>query len=272
MGFAKYQEDIVSRYVGDIAMRSTQWPVSPPKAPTLNTKNQFNKRIKKMSSLKKFAVATPRPLPVIVLADASGSMGENGKIEVLNAALKDMVSTFAMESRLRAEIQVGLITFGGKAQMHLPLVAAHSVAGFADLKAEGVTPMGAAFDLACQLLEDKDRIPSRAYRPVLILLSDGQPTDDWEVPFKALCNSERAQKATRLAMAIGPDADEAMLREFSNDAEAPIFKAHNVRDIHRFFRAVTMSVTTRTASQNPDASTTFVVPPPDDDGLDLDFQ
>jgi hypothetical protein len=106
----------------------------------------------------------------------------------------------------------------------------------------------------------------------LILLSDGQPTDDWEVPFKALCNSERAQKATRLAMAIGPDADEAMLREFSNDAEAPIFKAHNVRDIHRFFRAVTMSVTTRTASQNPDASTTFVVPPPDDDGLDLDFQ
>jgi hypothetical protein len=28
--------------------------------------------------------------------------------------MKDMVSTFAKESRLRAEIQVGLITFGGK--------------------------------------------------------------------------------------------------------------------------------------------------------------
>ena len=121
-------------------------------------------------------------------------------------------------------------------------------------------------------LEDKDRIPSRAYRPVLILLSDGQPTDDWEAPFKALCDSERAQKATRLAMAIGPDADEAMLKDFANDAEAPIFKAHNARDIHRFFRAVTMSVTTRTASQNPDISTAFVVPPPDDDALDLDFQ
>ena len=202
-----------------------------------------------MSSLKKFAVATPRPLPVIVLADTSGSMGENGKIEALNAAMKDMVSTFAKESRLRAEIQVGLITFGGKAQMHLPLVAAHGVAGFSEFKADGVTPMGAAFDLARQLLEDKDRIPSRAYRPVLILLSDGQPTDDWEAPFKALCDSERAQKATRLAMAIGPDADEAMLKDFANDAEAPIFKAHNARDIHRFFRAVTMSVTTRTSSQ-----------------------
>ena len=160
MGFAKYQEDIVSRYVGDFALRSTRSPVSPPKASAPNTKNPTDQRTKKMSSLKKFAVATPRPLPVIVLADASGSMGENGKIEALNAAMKDMVSTFAKESRLRAEIQVGLITFGGKAERHLPLAAAHSVAGFAELKAEGVTPMGAAFDLARQLLEDKDRIPS----------------------------------------------------------------------------------------------------------------
>jgi len=272
MGFAKYQEDIVSRYVGDFAMRTNNAPVSPPKAQTPPPKNHSEQRKKKMSSLKKFAVATPRPLPVIVLADASGSMGENGKIEALNAAMKEMVATFSKESRLRAEIQVGLITFGGKAQMHLPLVAAHSVAGFADLKAEGVTPMGAAFDLARQLLEDKDLIPSRAYRPVVILFSDGLPTDDWEAPFKALCQSERAQKATRLAIGFGPDVDEAMLKEFANDAEAPIFKAHNARDIHRFFRAVTMSVTTRTASQNPDLSTAFVVPPPDDDVLDLDFQ
>ena len=269
MGFAKYQEDIVSRYVGDFAMRPTQSPVSPPKAPTPNTKNQSDQRTKKMSSLKKFAVATPRPLPVIVLADASGSMGENGKIEALNAAMKDMVSTFAKESRLRAEIQVGLITFGGKAQMHLPLVAAHSVAGFAELKADGVTPMGAAFDLARQLLEDKDRIPSRAYRPVLILLSDGQPTDDWEAPFKALCDSERAQKATRLAMTIGPDADEAMLRDFTNDAEAPIFKAHNARDIHRFFRAVSMSVSTRSTSNSPNQISKIDLSKLPDDEIDL---
>lgn len=272
MGFAKYREDIVSRYVSDLAMHSTKSPAISRKSPILNTKNEPEQRKKKMSSLNKFAVATPRPLPVIVMADVSGSMGENGKIEALNAAMRDMLSTFSKENRLRAEIQVGMITFGGQAQMHLPLAAACSVASFDELKAAGATPMGAAFDLARQLLEDKERIPSRAYRPVLILLSDGLPTDDWEAPLKALCDSERAQKASRLAMAIGPDADEAMLKEFANDAEAPIFRAHNARDIHRFFRAVTMSVTTRTASQNPDASTVLVVPPPDDDSLDLDFQ
>lgn len=38
MGFAKYREDIVSRYVGDLAMRSTKVPVSPPKPPSSNAK------------------------------------------------------------------------------------------------------------------------------------------------------------------------------------------------------------------------------------------
>ena len=98
---------------------------------------------------------------------------------------------------------------------------------------------------------------------------DNRPTTG--APFKALCDSERAQKATRLAMAIGPDADEAMLKDFANDAEAPIFKP-TTQDIHRFFRAVTMGVTIARQSQNPDISTAFVVPPPDDDALDLDFQ
>ena len=279
MGFAKYQEDIVSRSINDMLMHQPSVPVSRQKpgtapAPIQPPAGQPEKGNPKMSSFKKFSVATPRPLPVIILADVSASMSEDGKIEALNAALKDMLKTFTKESRLRAEIQVGVITFGGEtAQWHLPLTAAHSVPDLTELKADGMTPMGAAFSLARELLEDRDCIPSRAFRPVLVLLSDGQPNDDWEDSFEALCASERAQKATRLAMAIGADADEDMLREFPNHVEAPLFRAENARDIHRFFRAVTISVTTRTASQHPDLEVPFVVPPPDDDdALDLDFQ
>jgi Mg-chelatase subunit ChlD len=128
MGWAKYLEDIVSRHNGtSMAQAQLQREIDRrhPRDAAKMTINQLAQRKQKMTSLKKFAVSAPRPLPVIVLADASGSMGENGKIEALNASLKSMVATFAKESRLRAEIQVGLITFGGKAQMHLPLVAAH---------------------------------------------------------------------------------------------------------------------------------------------------
>jgi len=119
MGWASYQEDIVSRYFHDKA-RSTR-AVGEPKSLRPVAANvvapdpsETRQRTQKMSSLKKFAVAAPRPLPVIVLADTSGSMGADGKIAALNAAMKEMIATFGKESRLRAEIQVGLITFGAQ--------------------------------------------------------------------------------------------------------------------------------------------------------------
>jgi len=223
--------------------------------------------------MKDFTIAKARPLPVIVLADASGSMSENGKIEALNHALKDMVKTFATESRVRAEIQVGLITFGGNsAELFVPLAPAHQITSMDTIPASGATPLGQALALATGLLEDHGLIPSRAYRPVLVLVSDGLPTDEWESALASLEASDRASKATRFAMAIGDDADEAVLARFSNDREAPVFKAHQARDIHRFFRAVTMSVAARTASASPDQPSGLVLgPAPDDEALDLDF-
>lgn len=141
-----------------------------------------------------FAMPQPRPLPVIVLADVSGSMSEDGKIDILNNALKSMILSFGAESKLRAEIQVGLITFGGEvAKEHLPLVAADRIAGVEAFRAQGRTPMGSAFEMACQLLEDKEKIPARAYRPVLVLVSDGAPTDDWEQPLLLHCRRSASQ-------------------------------------------------------------------------------
>ena len=74
-----------------------------------------------------------------------------------------------------------------------PLAPAQQIVTITPLLASGRTPMGQAFDLARSLLEDKLLIPSRAYRPVVILVSDGLPTDDWERSFAALRESERAQ-------------------------------------------------------------------------------
>ena len=197
-------------------------------------------------NLKKFTVSKARALPVIILADTSGSMSTDGKIATLNDAIKDMISTFRSESVRQAEIKVGLITFGGdSAELHLPLAKAAEIENIENLNAIGRTPMGGAFKLATQVLEDKDVITSRDYHPVLILLSDGRPTDDWKQSLQELCQNERAQKASRFAMAIGNEANIDVLSDFNNDLEASIFKAHEARDIHRFFRAVTLIVTAR---------------------------
>lgn len=263
MALAKYREDIVSRFHQATVIRAKEHDALMPAATA--TPAQPTK-------LKAFAVPQPRPLPVIVLADVSGSMSENGKIDALNEALKSMILSFANESRLRAEIQVGLITFGGvAAREHLPVVAANRIDGVEAFKASGGTPMGSAFDLALKLLEDTEKIPSRAYRPVLVLVSDGAPTDDWEASLDALKSSVRAQKASRFAMAIGADADKEMLAHFANDREAPVFEASGARDIVRFFRAVTMSVVVRSASATPDMSQSLDLGDDlVDDDLDLD--
>jgi uncharacterized protein YegL len=219
-----------------------------------------------MSELKKFQVQTARPLPVIVLADTSGSMSVDGKIEALNRGLKDMVASFATESRLRAEIEISVIAFGGdSAEMILPLTPAHQIGGITQLEATGMTPLGGALTIANALIENKESIPSRAYKPVGVLVSDGYPNDDWEGPFGRFVNGERTAKATRFAMAIGSDADETMLNDFANDPEAPLFRAENARDIHRFFRAVTMSVNARSQSAKPNQATPLQIPADSDE-------
>jgi uncharacterized protein YegL len=54
-----------------------------------------------------------------------------------------------------------------------------------------------------------------------------------------------------MAMAIGEDADENVLKRFIEGTEHELFYANNAAQLHEFFRYVTMSVTTRSQSKNP---------------------
>ena len=204
-----------------------------------------------MSKLKDFTMASARPLPVIILADISGSMSMDNKIDVLNEAVAEMISTFAGEDDAHAEIHASVITFGGsEAKLHKELQPADSIT-WEPMTAAGRTPMGGALTLVREMVEDKEIIPSRAYRPTLVLVSDGIPTDDWHKPLQELLGSERASKAMRFAMGIGADADSVPLQAFLGDARGRVFEAHEAREIKKFFRWVTMSVTSRSQSGNP---------------------
>jgi len=208
------------------------------------------------SKLKEFTVSTARPLPLILLLDTSGSM-DGIKITSLNTAVHEMISSLCDEDDIRAEIHLSIITFGGSAQI-VQGFAPISKIQFKELLANGNTPMGSAFTITQNLIEDKSIVPSRAYTPTIILVSDGQPNDEWETPLKSLLSSDRAKKAMRLAMGIGDDADEQMLQIFS---EQKVFRAQDGRDIKKFFKFVTMSVSSRTRSQNPE---TMIIPDMDD--------
>ena len=203
-----------------------------------------------MTQLKEFTAAAARPLPVILLADVSGSMAAEGKIAALNQSVREMLSAFSSSDDLRAEIHVAIITFGGEARVHTPLQPASAVK-WTDMAPDGGTPMGQAMTLAADLVEDRDKIPGRAYRPTVVLISDGQPTDSWEAGLDRIAKQGRAQKADRMALAIGGDADIEMMRRFLADEKKQVFVAADARRIKDFFQFVTMSVTTRSRSANP---------------------
>ena len=243
-----------------------------------------------MFDASKFTVPKAKPLPVFLLLDVSGSMGaildtenvrrtgqtvvsdgqtwelaEGGtsRIQVLNAAVKTMIDSFAAEERMETEFLVSIIAFGDSAVQHLPPTPAASVE-WMELTADGCTAMGAAFSLAKSLIEDKAVVPSRAYRPTVVLVSDGQPTDDWNGPLNSLINEGRSSKCVFMAMGIGENPGMQVLDRFISQTPVlaevngtairnTVFHATEADKIHEFFRKVTMSVTMRSKSHNPNA-------------------
>jgi len=206
----------------------------------------------------KFTVQTARPLPVVVLADVSGSMRDDNKIGILNRSLREMAKAFASEDDTVGEIQLAVVAFGqDEAWVHVPLTPASEVE-VPELEANGRTPMGSAFRLARDLIDDISVVPRRSYQPTIVLVSDGRPTDegDWEIALEELLASERAARAMRLAVGVGTafeEEAEEVLRRFVGDQVGGLIQADDVEVIPKFFRWVTMSVTARLTSASPDA-------------------
>jgi uncharacterized protein YegL len=87
------------------------------------------------------------------------------------------------------------------------------------MSAGGRTPTGAAVAAALDAIEAQKvelRASGVSYkRPLLLLMSDGIPTDDWEGVAESCRNAEGAKKVNVMCIAVGPDADKGCLDQFS---------------------------------------------------------
>jgi uncharacterized protein YegL len=193
-----------------------------------------------------------RPLPVIVLADVSTSM-EGEKIMTLNTALAEMQQQLQAVHDTRSQIHTGIITFASNAQHILNLTPVENVK-LPTLAAGGTTAMGAAFNIALQLLQDEQQMPKRSYLPSIVLVSDGQPNDNWEEALQQLLDSERGERAVRLAIGIGNDCNFDVLKRFVNHPEIPVVRGTEVSKLIDFFRFVSMSVMARSTAKNPNSN------------------
>ena len=206
--------------------------------------------------LENYITNTGRPLPVFLLLDVSGSMS-GYKIDTLNQCVNEMIKDFQNERMSEVALKICVITFGqGGAKLHTPLSSLKDVE-FTDLQASGNTPMGAALTMASDIINDKEKVSSKGYRPVVVLVSDGYPNDSWETPLNEFVNGKRTSKCERWALGIGDGYDGDMLQKFLGDSDKKVFDASVAKEITKFFKFVTLSTIARSKSQNPNTIVNF---------------
>jgi uncharacterized protein YegL len=190
-----------------------------------------------------------RPLHFIWVVDCSGSMATDGKIQAVNQAVREVIPHMrtVADDNPNAEVLVRAVKFSDGAQWHVAKPTPIADFKWIDLSADGVTDMGKALSMVAEEL----KIPpmtDRALPPVLVLLSDGQPTDDFDSGLADLMNLPWGKKAVRVAIAIGTDADNECLQKFIGHSELKPLQANNAESLVRAIRWASTSVLTAASS------------------------
>lgn len=208
-----------------------------------------------------------RPLHFIFLADCSSSMSGE-KIQALNHAIKEAIPHMqdVAKGNPNAEVLVRAIKFSSGAQWHISQPTNVDVFEWNDLSASGSTAMGRALSLVTDALKTPP-MPERALPPVLVLISDGQPTDDFNGGLQALMAEPWGKKAVRLAIAIGEDADIDVLQRFIGHAEIQPLQANNAQDLVNYIRWASTAVLQAASApasqtQSAPAGVNVPLPPP----------
>lgn len=207
-----------------------------------------------------------RPLHFFYICDCSGSMSVDGKIQALNTAVREAIPHMqkAADENPNAQVLIRAIKFSDGASWHIGTATEAKDFKWTELTADGQTDMGKAL----HMVADQLKIPpmtDRALPPVLVLISDGQPTDDFVGGLEELDRVPWGKKAVRIAIAIGRDADKDVLQHFIGNSEVKVLEANNVdqlKDRIRWASTVVVKAVSAPASQSgTEASTGNVALP-----------
>ncbi|MES1024002.1 VWA domain-containing protein [Gloeocapsa sp. BRSZ] len=168
-------------------------------------------------------VDNPEPrCPVVLLCDTSGSMAGQ-PITALNAGIAAFRDDVFRDDTASLRVEVALVTFGPVRLVRDFVTIDNFTSPL--LQADGVTPMGEAIEFALDLLEQRKETYKtngiQYYRPWVLLITDGAPTDNW---FQAAQRVRQAEMQRRLSFfAIGVEgADMNTLRQIAPPERPPV--------------------------------------------------
>jgi uncharacterized protein YegL len=187
------------------------------------------------------SIATIRRLPVYLVLDCSGSMAGE-PIAAMEMGLKALLSDLRNDPQALETVWLSVITFASAAE---PIVPLTDIGEFdpPDLAASGTTALGEAIDLLAERINQEVRktTPDQKgdWKPMVFLLTDGEPTDSWEKPVEKFRVSGLA---TLIACGAGPEVNDATLKRIGDKVVR--LKDTQPGTLGAFMKWVTASVTT----------------------------
>lgn len=185
-----------------------------------------------------------RMCPVIFLLDTSGSMS-GAPLGAVNAAMEGVLPELISMNNDNPdiEIEIAVLTFETDTQWvtGFGLVSPDSYV-WNDLNEGGGTSMGAAFRELANALSVSHGFMNRAsgsVAPVLFLLTDGEPTDDYQEGLQILKENNWYKVAAKVAIGYGQSND-AVLREFTGNSET-VLHTNDPKALKRMIRFVTIT-------------------------------
>lgn len=158
-----------------------------------------------------------RKLPVYILVDTSESMfGE--AIDQINKCLDNMLAALRRDPYALETAWLSLISFDSNARVLVPLT---ELAEFRvpKLNARPGTSLGTAIELLSLQLSKEVTLTENGvrgdWRPIVFLLTDGQPTDEWRGPVARL-RARRPKPANIYAIGLGEEIDFSVLKEIAD--------------------------------------------------------
>lgn len=164
-----------------------------------------------------------RQMVLFFVIDTSGSM-QGSKIGAVNTAIREVLPELKDAGGSDIDLKVACLTFSSGCQWMYPTPIASESFQWNQVEADGITDLGEACRELSEKLSKNEflKAPSGSVAPAIFLMSDGEPTDDFESGLAQLKQNNWFKYAIKVAVAIGDDANKDVLAKFTGNIESVI--------------------------------------------------